>query len=133
VGRGRGHRKRPYWFCKWGGGGSYSRSIIAVTPGPYYAIFVGGGGNQGVDGGESSVQLGGQTLISAPGGVSGDGGACFGGVATISRCGGWGGVAGSAAFGATMSPGPDGFLTGQGANALDPLSHAFPGYVLLTW
>src|SRR5882724_362248 len=42
-------------------------------------------------------------------------------------------TAGQPAFGATFSPGPDGEFTGKGANWGDPLSHAFAGYVLLTW
>jgi hypothetical protein len=133
-GGGGGSGSQPGSFTNGGGGGSYSRGVISVTPGAFYSIFVGGGGSQGSDGGESSVQGGGQKLIFAQGGISGDGGNCFGGSGTIIRCGAWGGgSAGGVAFGANFCPGPDAETTGRGANALDPLSHAFAGYVLLTW
>jgi hypothetical protein len=128
-----------------GAGGDYSRSVISVTPGNNYTINVGGGGDVAVEGGTTSIQLGGQTLIYARGGLSGEG--CTGlGVcpshessAAISRLGvtslftAGGGTAGGPAFGATFCPGPDGDKTGRGANALDPSGHAFAGYVLLTW
>lgn len=121
-----------------GSGGGYSRGVMPVTSGTTYLINVGGGGNAGLDGGSSSIQLGRQTLIYAPGGASGDSGIGSGPpnpLAAISRLGNQanGSSAGQPAFGASFCPGPDGDHTGKGANALDPDGHAFAGYVLLAW
>ncbi len=120
-----------------GNGGAYSRGVIAVIPGETYTILVGSGGQNNQSGDSSSVSDGGQTLIFA-----GGGGTCWfvpGGAvdpsAAISRPGSvsFENPAGQPAFGATFSPGPDAEKTGRGANWGDPLGHAFPGYVLLTW
>lgn len=121
-------------FGMGGGGATYSRSVIAVTPGTTYTILVGGGGQNNQDGNPSQMALGAQILISASGGAN-----CFPGSAdpnaSISRTSSLVllSSAGQPAFGASLSPGPDGPQTGRGANWADPSAHAFAGYVLLTW
>ena len=129
-----------------GGGGAYSRSVIPVTPDTIYFIAVGagGGGGNALDhsaataGGDSSVSQGGSKSIFAGGGEAGgfltDGpgnGGARDASAAISRMG-FGGTfpAGSSAFGASFSPGPQGDHTGRGG---DPFSGGQPGYVLITW
>jgi hypothetical protein len=120
-----------------GGGGGYARSFVPVTPDATYDIFVGGGGATAQDGGASSLQFGGQTLVLAGGGS----GAGIGGAAStapgqpsiVRRGGRTDGPAGAAAADANVCPGPDGALTGSGAGFGDPTSHAYGGYVLITW
>jgi hypothetical protein len=133
----------PYPFCDCpGGGGAYSRSVIAVTPGMAYSIRVGIGGAPvqpgqlaGQDGGDSSmsVLLTGMTLIHAGGGSGNGGGGSPDPLADISRQGIFGNGAtgaGGASFGAQFCPGPFGETTGHGG---DYFQWGSPGYVLLTW
>ena len=123
-------------FSFGGNGGSYSRGVVSVNPGASYSIIPGKGGENNQDGQDSSMADDmGNKLITA-----GGGGTCFkvaGSIdptAAISRLGlSLKDTAGQPAFGATFSPGPDAEKTGRGANWFDPLAHAFPGYVLLTW
>lgn len=130
-----------------GGGGAYSRGVITVTPGTIYSIVVGRGGQAKVpfgaiqqDGGDSSVSLGGVTMIFAGGGHAPDGGEqspneSMGGdtdpSAAISRTGGQGNLTfGSPAFGTAFCAGPERDQTGKGG---DLLGAGHPGYVILTW
>jgi hypothetical protein len=129
-----------------GGGGAYSRSVIEVTPGATYDIFVGFGG-VGADGlhgtppqpGEDTKMKlhGGLTLIFAGGGGAGGditGGPGGGGnldpSAAISHKGFGGNFSGNPAFGANFCPGPLGDQTGHGGGAF---AGGASGYVLLTW
>jgi hypothetical protein len=123
-------------FLNAGGSGAYSRSVVAVTPGATYLIFVGGGGvsgpNTGGNGSDSSMNLAGTRLIFAGGGF-----VIFGGnadpTAALSRSGTDADLAalkGGSAFGAFFCPGPEANLTGRGG---DPGNAGHAGYVLLTW
>ncbi len=120
-----------------GGGGAYSRGVIAVIPGTTYKIQVGGGGKVEVpfqsdptNGGDSSFSAASGGLISAGGGFAGG----TGGIpssADIGRIGLNEAVgSGGPAFGAKFCPGPNGETTGKGG---DLLSGGIAGYVLLTW
>ena len=120
-----------------GGGGGYARAFVTVTPGTTYVIFVGGGGAAGQDGYNSSLQFGGQTLVIATGGhATGFAGTASTapGLPSIVRVGGGtGGPSGAVGANAGACLGPDGAKTGQGASFGDIASHAFSGYVLITW
>jgi hypothetical protein len=114
-------------------GGSYSRGIIAVTPGTTYLVRVGGGGHGGTvfdpgeNGHDSSVSLGSTTLIFAQGGV--DIGLVFiDSSAAISHFAA--GFPDTSAYGASFCPGPLGAQQGRAGIAFGPGS---AGYVLLTW
>jgi len=120
-----------------GGGGGYARAFLRVTPGTVYSIQVGGGGANGQAGNNSSLVFGGQTLMIAEGGgATGLWGSAstIPGLPAIVRDGGTtGGNAGAAGANAGVCLGPDGIRTGQGAGFGDITSHAFSGYVLITW
>jgi len=122
-----------------GGGGAYSQSVISVTPGTVYAINVGGGGQTDQRGGNmSSMEAGGNILIYAGGAGCSTGGetntlAASQPITIVRKGADASASAGGPAFGAEFCPGPDGNKTGRGANWADPASHAFGGYVLLTW
>jgi hypothetical protein len=119
-----------------GAGASYSREVLAVTPGSNYLIQVGGGGISTLlpdareQGQESNITgPGGQKLMFATGGdfVGLPGAVDLS--ATISHAGFEGGSGnGGFAFGASFCP--NGQLTGKGA---DLNMVAQPGYVLLVW
>jgi len=121
-----------------GGGAAYSRSIVAVTPGAIYTIFVGGGGAGGVEGfsgGDSSMSVAGTTLIFAGGGLGMNGSSTNTGnpdpSAAISHAGdlsGDLGFDGGDAYGARFCP--NGEQTGKGGTVY---TGGNPGYVLLTW
>ena len=96
---------------------------------------MGGGGSP--IGGSASIDLGGNTLAIATGGqiLGLGGGASSVPGPHIERLGGNAltGPQGALAGNPYGCPGPDGSLTGSGANFGDATSHAFPGYVLITW
>jgi hypothetical protein len=133
----------------WGGGGggsatrggsgaAYSRSVVAVTPGSTYTITVGGGGlsyipfgRSSTDGRNSSMSIGGTTLIFAGGGATD---LAYGGAtdpsAAISYSGGGSYIytPASSAWGASFCPNGPG--TGKGGEAYQG---GQPGYALLVW
>ena len=69
-----------------GGNGGYNKMVIAVTPGQIYNISIGtggsggiggcpigvNGGSDGLDGGNTTIEIGGNILLSAEGGLGGE-------------------------------------------------------------
>jgi hypothetical protein len=84
-----------------GGGGAYAASDLSVTPGSSYTATVGGGGTQGISGGDSSFSGDSASVVAKAGLSNGQ-----------SRTGGSGGSAAS-------STGTTRFSGGNGGNAAD--------------
>lgn len=88
-----------------GGGGSFCSGTVVVTPGQSYAVTVGAGGTQGVNGGASSVA--GFATLTANGG--GKGGSTL---ATVNTVGAGGTTAACTGAGATKYAGGNGGARG---------------------
>jgi len=126
-----------------GGAGGYSRSVLNVTPGATYSVFIGAGGNGGdpaQNGGSSSLRdLGGTTLLLSNGGTGGSrgGSGSPGGTgdpnAMVTRTGAPG--AASAAGGGAGGPATIGSIQpiGAGGGRGSVPERGGNGYVLITW
>lgn len=130
-----------------GGGGAYTKALVAVTPGVTYAVFVGSGltGAPGVAlPGLPSVfgVSGGQTLAAAAGGIGGSlgvggaGGGADSGSADLFASPGLSGANGTGVSPNGVQLVPNGTDFGEGGAGTDTVAPGSPGAggaVLLTW